>query len=405
MFIALLGRQPEISLTELEAVFGTDHVKRIANQFAQINTATFNIDELGGTIKCAEIIKELPLEKHDKASLLSASRFINNHYSNKWRNCSSKITLGISSYNLNITPRDLQKTGLILKKSLKQSGASLRLIPNEQLALSTATAHNNKLGSSDNKVELLIVRTNKKLLIAESRGVQNITSYTKRDHSRPRRDAFVGMLPPKLAQIMINLSGAKRFDCVWDPFCGTGTVLQEARLKEIDVYGSDLNQKMVDYSSENMKWFDEKFGIGYKNNYQIDAAWKIFQADATTVSLDPHQKSSITHIVCETYLGLPFSTPPKPEKLHEVSGNCNHIISEFLKNIHNQIQPNTKLCIAVPAWRDNNDSLTHLPLLKNLKKLGFSRLNQTDLIYHRPNQVVAREILVLKPIKPLDISP
>lgn len=395
MFIALLGRQPEISLAELEAVFGVESVQKIADNFAQIDTKQFNINELGGTIKCAKIIKELPLGKNHKASLLTASNFINNYYGKKWRHQPNRITLGISAYNLKITPHDLQKTGLILKKNLKQSGVSLRLIPNEQLALSTATSHNNKLGYSDNKVELLIIQTYNRLIIAESRGVQNITAYTKRDRNRPCRDAFVGMLPPKLAQIMINLSGAKKAGCLWDPFCGTGTVLQEARLKKINVYGSDLSQKMVDYSTKNMQWFDEKFGDGHKNSHQIKAWWKVFQADATTVKLNSDQASLINYVVCETYLGLPFSAPPKPEKLREVSGNCNHIISEFLQNIHHQLQPNTKLCIAVPAWRDNNDNFYHLPLLKNLKKLGFSQLNSTTLLYHRPNQVVAREILVL----------
>ena len=447
MYIALLGRQPEISLAELAAVFGVDNVNRISQQFAEVQTSQFDITTLGGTIKCAKVITELPASRTDKASLLAASRFITQHYQAKWANSPHKITLGLSAYNLAVGARDVQKTGLILKSSLKKSGTSLRLIPNDQPALSTATAHNNKLGNSPHKVELLLVKTtDRRLVIAESCGVQNITAYTRRDRHRPKRDAFVGMLPPKLAQIMLNLAlGAgsltgqrscgnsatgsasslsdksivlrtalpDAFDLeetagsraaretgiqpvenmsgqrplILDPFCGTGTVLQEALLAGYDVVGTDLSQKMVDYTTENLSWLQSTFTAP---GHIID----IHQADATT-----HRWPNSTHlaaVVCETYLGQPFSAPPAPQKLAEVAGNCNHIIAGFLTNIRPQLAPNTPLCIAVPAWYDASGQATHLPLIKNLQQLGYHQLNHTPLIYRRPDQVVARELLILQ---------
>ena len=449
MYIALLGRQPEISLAELAAVFGADCVNRISQQFAKVQTSQFDITTLGGTIKCAKVITELPASRTDKASLLAASRFITQHYQAKWAHSPHKITLGLSAYNLNVTARDVQKTGLILKSFLKKSGTSLRFIPNDQPALSTATAHNNKLGSSPHKVELLLVKTtDRRLIIAESRGVQNITAYTRRDRHRPKRDAFVGMLPPKLAQIMLNLAlGAgsltrqrphdnsvtrsasslsdksmvlrtalpDAFDLeetagsrtaretgiqpventsgqrplILDPFCGTGTVLQEALLAGYDVVGTDLSQKMVDYTTENLSWLQSTFTAP---GNVID----IHQADATTHHW-PNSKH-LTAVVCETYLGQPFSAPPAPQKLAEVAGNCNHIITGFLANIRLQLAPNTPLCIAVPAWYDASGQAAHLPLIKNLQQLGYYQLNRTPLIYRRPDQIVARELLVLKPI-------
>lgn len=441
MYIALLGRQPEISLAELAAVFGADCVNRISQQFAEVQTSQFDITTLGGTVKCAEIITELPASRTDKASLLAASRFIAQHYHTKWAHSPHKITLGLSAYNLAVTARDVQKTGLILKSSLKKSGTSLRLIPNDQPALSTATAHNNKLGTSPYKVELLLVKTtDRRLIIAESRGVQNITAYTRRDRHRPKRDAFVGMLPPKLAQIMLNLAlGAgsltgqksctgripaissksnasgnavrrtidlserlesdpltevgRRHPLILDPFCGTGTVLQEALLAGYDVVGTDLSQKMVDYTIENLSWLQSTFTAP---GHPIGRVINIRQADATT----HHWPSSenLAAVVCETYLGQPFSAPPAPQKLAAVVGNCNHIITSFLTNIRPQLAPNTPLCIAVPAWYDASGRATHLPLIKRLQQLGYYQLNHTPLIYRRPDQIVARELLVLKPI-------
>lgn len=434
MYIALLGRQPEISLAELAAVFGADCVNRISQQFAEVQTSQFDITTLGGTVKCAEIITELPTNRTDKTSLFAASRFITQHYQAKWAHSPHKITLGLSAYNLAVSARDVQKTGLILKSSLKKSGTSLRLIPNDQSALSTATAHNNKLGNSPYKVELLLVKTtDRRLIIAESRGVQNITAYTRRDRHRPKRDAFVGMLPPKLAQIMLNLAlgarsltgqkscgnsvtssasslsdksmvlrtalpdafdleetaGSRPVVTILDPFCGTGTVLQEALPAGYDVVGTDLSQKMVDYTTENLSWLQSTFTAP---GNVID----IHQADATTHHWPNSQ--NLTAVVCETYLGQPFSAPPAPQKLAEVAGNCNHIITSFLTNIRPQLAPMTPLCIAVPAWYDASGNATHLPLIKNLQQLGYYQLNRTPLIYRRPDQIVARELLVLKTI-------
>ena len=438
MYIALLGRQPEISLAELAAVFGADRINRISQQFARVQTSQFDITTLGGTIKCAEVITELPASRTDKASLLAASRFITQHYQVKWAHSPHKVTLGLSAYDLAVGARDIQKTGLILKSSLKKSGTSLRLIPNDQPALSTATAHNNKLGGSPYKVELLLVKTtDRRLIIAESRGVQNITAYTRRDRHRPKRDAFVGMLPPKLAQIMLNLAlgagpltgqrscgnsvtrsasslsdksmvlrtalpdafdleetaGSRPVVTILDPFCGTGTVLQEALLAGYDVVGTDLSQKMVDYTTENLSWLQSTFTTPSR---PVGRVIDIHQADATT----HHWPNSIhlTAVVCETYLGQPFSAPPAPQKLAAVVGNCNHIITGFLTNIRPQLTPNTSLCIAVPAWYDTSGQAAHLPLIKHLQKLGYHQLNRTPLIYRRPDQIVARELLVLRSI-------
>ena len=443
MYIALLGRQPEISLAELAAVFSADCVHRISQQFAEVQTSDVDITTLGGTIKCAKVITELPASRTDKASLLAASHFITQHYHAKWAHSPHKITLGLSAYNLAVSARDIQKTGLILKSSLRKSGTSLRLIPNDQPALSTATAHNNKLGSSPYKVELLLVKTtDRHLIIAESRGVQNITAYTRRDRHRPRRDAFVGMLPPKLAQIMLNLAlGAvplahhrahDNSTTGWNPavssksnasgnavrrtidlserpdsnpltevgrrhplihpFCGTGTVLQEALLTGYDVVGTDLSQKMVDYTTENLSWLQSTFTAPSR---PIGRVIDIHQADATTHHWP--NSESLTAVVCETYLGQPFSAPPAPQKLTEVVGNCNHIITSFLTNIRPQLAPNTPLCIAVPAWYDTSGQATHLPLVKHLRQLDYHHLNRrTPLIYRRPDQVVARELLILQ---------
>ena len=370
-------------MAELERTF--ENVRWFSHDSALINTDQLDIEKLGGTIKAGRVILELNNSDWRRTSVELVKT-----YFEKWSDATGKITLGISAYGFTIAPRDVQRTGLILKSQLKGNGVSLRLVPNEQSALGTATSHHNKLGLSQNKVELLVIRGHGgKVIIAESTGSQNITSLARRDQARPARDAFVGMLPPKLAQVMINLAQPASGSTILDPFCGTGVLLQEAALLGFDVYGTDLSEKMVRYSQENIAWLEKEFHLKLNKKIELgDAMEKTWQ-------------QPIGAVVCETYLGQPFSAPPSASKLEQVVGNCNHIITDFLKNLSHQIQPGTPLCIAIPAWNDGRDNFTHLPLIKNLEKLGytqaeFQHINAKDLLYYRPEQVVARELLILK---------
>lgn len=381
----MLGRQPKIGMAELERVF--DDVSWFSDGAAIVNTDVLDIQRLGGTVKAGRIVAELPRGDWRQASMQLTKQYID-----AWQHAEGKITIGISSYGFGVSAREVQKTGLILKSKLKEKGISLRLVPNEEAVLGTATSHHNKLGLAKNKVELLVVRGREdKVIIAESTGAQNITALARRDQDRPARDAFVGMLPPKLAQIMINLAQPHSNDVILDPFCGTGVVLQEAALLGYAPYGTDLSEKMVDYSRRNMNWLTEK--------YHASSDYTVEQGDAMTTKW----RQPISTVVCETYLGQPFSAPPSTEKLVQVRGNCDHIISEFLKNIGSQIKPGTPLCIAVPAWNDGKDNFSHLPLIKKITQFGykqieFKNVKTHELLYYRPGQVVARELLVLEKI-------
>ena len=393
MHIALLGRQPALSIAELERTFS--RVSWFSADTALVDTESFDIQKLGGTQKAGKVAFEINAT-NDWRRVTDA---IIQHYSRKWGSYDGKITLGLSAYGVDVNVRDLQKVGLILKGKLKGKGASIRLIPNQEIALSSATSHHNKLGLAANKVELMIIKGGKSIIVAESTGAQNITALAARDQGRPRRDAFVGMLPPKLAQIMINLAGPIDKDPtsdllkprILDPFCGTGVLLQEAMLMDYAVYGTDLAEKMIRFSRDNLNWLQD--------TYRFTAEWYLHEGDA----VDTKWQQPIDAVISESYLGQPFSAPPSSAKLIEVRGNCNFIITGFLKNLSAQIKPGTPVVLAVPAWKDTEGRFTHLPLIDNLEELGFEQVKfetvpTEQLLYHRPDQVVARELLVLTKI-------
>lgn len=74
-----------------------------------------------------------------------------------------------------------------------------------------------------------------------------------------RRPAFSpSSLHPKLARILINLSGCKKSILV-DPFCGVGGILIEATILGIENIGIEISRKWVYGAKKNVCWVDNEF--------------------------------------------------------------------------------------------------------------------------------------------------
>ncbi len=391
-YLAVLGRQPEISLAELEAIFS--RVSRFKTGLATFAAdSTPDIARLGGSLKLAEELDAEPLE------------FLQNLPE-------GKITLGVSDYSEHASPRKAQGEALKLKKILTRHGRSVRVVENKAATLSTATSlHNGLSGAKPNKVELILVdKTWWKVI-----GVQDIDAYAKRDQARPARDAKVGMLPPKLAQILINLCGnLPEGSTVLDPFCGTGVVLQEALLMGYKAYGTDIEQRMIDYSQKNLEWLTAKPETGFPRGASgrpvatgdrrssspcqapdpLEKPFQVSQGDATNFSWE----QPIDAVACEGFLGQPMSLPPAEIKLKSEKQRCGAIVVGFLKNLAEQIKPNTPVVIAVPAWLRPDGKYSRLEILDEIERLGYNQLNKSreGLLYYREDQVVARDIIILR---------
>ncbi|HEX4662294.1 MAG TPA: hypothetical protein VH144_01635 [Candidatus Saccharimonadales bacterium] len=388
----ILGRQPKLGLAELESLAGADNVRPVGDIAAIVENHPIPFRHLGGSIKAGTIIDRLPSVDWPKIT-----KAVETHLKTQLETLpvEGKIKLGLSLYGLDISVPKINASALSLKKVIKRAGRSVRVVPNQDSELSSAQVLHNQLATPLG-LEILLVRDDQSVIIALTSDVQNITDYTIRDRERPKRDAFVGMLPPKLAQIMINLAIGQLptnqlpitdNKVILDPFCGTGVVLQEAALQGYNVYGSDNSVKMIDYSRANLDWLRRTYDITFDDRLEL--------GDATT-----HQwQSDIDAIVSETYLGQPMSSLPLKEKLDAIIHGCNQLHRKFFTNLAPQLQSGTPLCIAVPAWQTAKGFL-HLSMLDDLENLGYNRLdftcaNTSDLIYYREDQIVARELLVL----------
>ncbi|MDL2342243.1 MAG: hypothetical protein QFB87_04160 [Patescibacteria group bacterium] len=395
--LLLLGRQPALGLAELESLYGSSVLTNIGDQavIVALDAAQIDFNRLGGATKLCRVVHELDTvqwRQVEKFLMQAAPR----HASQLPE---GKLTLGLSVQGFDVNIRQLEATGLNLKKVIRKTGRSVRLVPNKELELNTAQVHHNKL-TGPMGWELVIVTDGDRTVIGQTVQVQDIASYTYRDRERPKRDARVGMLPPKLAQLLINLAvgplsaaPAPAGQIILDPFCGTGVLLQEAALMGYTPYGTDLEQRMIDYSGLNFDWLNTQ----YRLNLPADFA-KLAKGDATNFVWD----MPVNYVAGETYLGKPFTRPPAAEALAQTVADCNLIIKKFLRNIHSQVPAGTRFCLAVPAWATTNAPAAFkiLPLVDQISDLGYNRVSfehagNDELIYFRPDQYVARQLLVL----------
>lgn len=436
--IVILGRQPALGLAELESLYGARHLRPLPGAaLLDVAADEINFTRHGGTIKVAKLLNILPTTDWKKIYEYLAEN-IPKHLQHLPK---GTFTLGVSLYGLNINVKKLGADLLELKKIIRASGRSARIVPNKALDLSSAQVLHNKL-THRGSWELLLVRGGDKTYLAQTLFVQNIEAYAARDQARPKRDARVGMLPPKLAQILINLAtgsteiiqrsepsgvqgvGEQRTETyrkstlkeqsqpttpqsagstsrvdgsagkqarairVLDPFCGTGVILQEALLMGYHVIGTDIEPRLVEFAKTNIRWLIEKYP-------RIEGQVVIEAADATHF-LWPR----FSVVASELYLGRPLGALPAPAKLSEIVNDVNTIVKKFLRNLAPQLKSGQKVVLAAPAWRVRNN-FEHLPLIDHLTDMGYNRLDfvhakNDELIYFREGQIVARELLILE---------
>ncbi len=378
-----VGNHPSLSAAEILAFFAESTGKMAQNGIFLLETddkinAQKAIKALGGTIKIGQVLFEAKNNEIPKACLDLALESAPNF--------SGKFHFGFSNYAK--APLDIKKLGMTIKTVLKENGHSCRWVMGREAVLSSVIVEQNYL--LDKGLEIVFLRDIEgKLMVGQTLAVQPFKELSFRDYGRPTRDDESGMLPPKLAQIMINLSCNGQKGLILDPFCGSGTILSEALLMGYkSVVGTDLSPKAIADTKENLDWIKRKFNI---NDVKIDT--KVISATEIDKYIKPQ---SIAAIVTEPYLG------PQRGK-HEVRKTITELealYTQALKAFTKIIKPHSRVVMVWPVFstmeQGRKKFLYMNPKYPDWKIVEEGNTQRKTWLYGREGQKVWREIVVLK---------
>lgn len=396
----ILGRESLIAAAEIDAVLGlktydysppilkVDGQKSIvgASLARDDNYKTFQphdlINRLGGTIKIAEEIADNVGREEMKERIFSELRKVE-----------GKINFGISIYDAQIMLKEIKDLGLEIKRALKNEGRSVRYVENKESMLSSVAVEKNGLTLRGR--EFLIEKKGNKYSIAKTEAVQPFEEFSARDFGRPGRDDLSGMLPPKLAMILINLAQIHLDSTLLDPFCGSGTILSEALLLGYNnLVGSDISEKAIADSKKNIEWVAQKFQI---SNDKFQIKYQISNVENLNTIISAN---SIDAIITEPYLGKPLRGQETKQELISQAKQLKDLYLQAFQQFYQILKPKGKIVFIVPRFKYAGEWIT-IDINEEIsasggKKTGFKALpffeGHLHFVYFRPNQKVAREI-------------
>lgn len=375
-YFFLLGSMPDLSFAELQAIFA-EKITRFSQETAILATEAELpldfIDRLGGTVKFGEILTEI--DKNTSEELVQ--NFLADYFLSLKQ---PKVHFAISEIG-----RDhLERFDLIsLKNKLQDYGLKVRFNDNARHGISAALLLNCK-----KLQEIILIQGETKLAIAQTLSVQNIDDWTLRDRQKPYADHKKGMLPPKLARMMVNLAvGSQELSqkVLYDPFCGTGTILLEAYFYDLaKIIGSDLDVRAILGAKENITWLSETYNRQQEN--------QLFTSDVTKVELPILNHTKVDFLVTEPFLG---KQTPKNIELVNVFRGLEKLYWGAFRHWTKILNKGATVVIVFPRVKADNGQLFSLNhLLDKLATLGYNK-RSCDLFYARPQAIVEREIVIL----------
>lgn len=399
-YFFVLGTNTALSVAELAAVLDFKKPRLLAADFLtaemdrEINAFDL-IKRLGGVIKIGRIVKEIAAGEEKKLSaeieMLARAKQLTG--------AGGKFPFGFSDYGRHaFNKKDL---GLKLKKYFTAQGISSRFVVSREKTLSSVVVTQNKLVGRGLEIILAVddgnsAKGNGKILIGETLAVQPFKDLSRRDFGRPARDDLSGMLPPKLAQIMINLAQVTDEQAVIiDPFCGSGTILSEALLMGYkNLFGSDISNGAVGDTRANISWTKDLYRL---ENFKCQLMVK------NVVDLSKFIKvESVDAVITEPFLGpqrglIAFKTViSNLEELYSLA------IGEFCK----VLKPGGRVVMIWPLFYGQRPITPRYEGFKildmvpaELRDSQFIKKNsRPTIIYGRSGQKVYREVVVMEKV-------
>jgi tRNA G10 N-methylase Trm11 len=206
----------------------------------------------------------------------------------------------------------LKASSLGKARYVKPEGEVGGRLDGSENALKLAELEKNILSKTEARIEgidVVVHCAEDRVVYGYTEFLSDVSGYQKRDFARSYQDPTT-TIGPRLARILVNLTGLQRGETLLDPFCGLGTILQEGLMCGYNVVGVDISQANVRKTITNLEWLKKEFQISPK-------LWsKITRADSTR--LEKGNLPRIAGIATEPLLVPKFENNPTSSEAAEV---------------------------------------------------------------------------------------
>jgi len=375
-----------LSLAELTAYFSTRNSKFEVQYFSreffvidlEKNLESSAVADLGGTIKIGQpkttlptqIVKEAFLNKNKQAQkqiikTIAASNI-------PVGMTPEKFLFGVSVYFTDntlspVSGRMQRFIGSAIKEELAGLGKKANFmgysVERKQAQLSHVEVLKKNLVK--NQAEVLFCVGKTETWIATTIAVHNPFEFQKRDVFKPNQRVIFGM-PPRLARIMVNLSACTEGKTLLDPFCGVGTILQEALMEKATVVGMDVNPWCIKASQENLEWLTKEYEL-------VNADFRVLLGEvgrmAEKVGLE-----SIDCIVSEPDLGPALREVPTGPYAQKIIEKLEPLFFGFIEEAYRTLKPKGHLVLVTPYIKTRSNEAVTMPIGDQLESVGFKRI-------------------------------
>ncbi len=382
------GKNWKLSLAELTAYLKAREIKFGIKFFSkEFFTLIFEndpnvsiIDALGGTIKIGEgkaefstqIVKEAFSDKNKKAQAQIAELLATSGLVDKMDKSAEKLFFGVSVYCVENTLRSLSGNmqrfvGSTIKEDLSGYGKKSKFMGFSKDRKVSQLSHVEVLKKKlvETKSEVLLCISKEETWVGTTVGVHNPFEFQKRDVYKPVQRTIFGM-PPRLARIMVNLSACTPGKVLLDPFCGVGTVLQEALLAGASAVGVDVNPWCVTAAAENLEWVKNEYGLQ-------DAEYRTVQGDVSRLAEKIGQET-VDCIVTEPDLGPALRQVPTGPYAQKIIQKLEPLFFNLAEQAFKVLKKDGRLVLVTPYIITRSRQAVAMPIVEKLEETGFKLL-------------------------------
>jgi tRNA G10 N-methylase Trm11 len=379
------GKNWKLSLAEIAAYLNARKIKFdiafFSKEFFALgidkDSCSSPIEDLGGTIKIGELKTQFPtqtvrqafLEKNKQTQSQLAASLTSSGLVDGMAKVSGKVFFGVSVYCSDKTLRPLSKViqrfvGSSVKDELAGNGKKSKFMGFSKERRLAQLSHVEVLKKKlvENQAEVLLCIGKDETWVGVTVAVHNPFEFQKRDVYKPYQRRIFAM-PPRLARIMVNLSACTPGKVLLDPFCGVGTILQEALLARAKVVGVDANSWCVKAANENLQWLTREYILE-------QADFRVVQGDVSRLTQKIGQET-VDWIVTEPDLGPALRQVPTGPYALKIIQKLEPLYFGFVEEAYRVLRADGRLVLVTPYIMTRSGQAVTMPISEKLERLGF----------------------------------